>query len=357
LNKPLRFGILGCGAIGPTHAGAIRQLGLPITAVADPVSSRAQDLAARFDVRSVYSTVDRLVADPDVDVVCVCTPSGMHADHAVAAMNAGKHVIVEKPMEISLHACDRIIDTQARTARLLTVISQHRFDQATQLARKLITDGRLGSLVLATADVKWFRTQSYYDSGDWRGTWHLDGGGALMNQGVHTVDLLQWLVGGVASVRALTRTRAHTRIEVEDVAALLLEFNNGAVGTLTATTAAFDGYPVRIEIFGTEGSILLEGDAVKRILLKDGTTFDAASAASHALRVAQGGTASVKDEALDRPTAAFGAQWGDAHRAQIQDFVNAIHSRSSPLIDAHAGREPVRIILDAYASARSSARA
>jgi UDP-N-acetyl-2-amino-2-deoxyglucuronate dehydrogenase len=351
-DSPLRFGILGCGGIGPTHAGAARQLGHAVIAACDIDLARARELAAKFDVPCVYSALDELLADANVDVVCVCTPSGMHAEHGIAALRAGKHVIIEKPMEVSLAECDRLIAAQKETGKVLSIVSQHRFDPATQLAKRLIDEGRIGRVVLASADVRWWRTQAYYDSGDWRGTWKLDGGGALMNQGVHTVDVLQWLAGGVSSVYAHTRTVAHERIEVEDTAVATLTFRNGAVGTLTATTAAYDGYPVRIEVFGTEGSILLEGDAVKRIVLKDGTKYDQQDASEHAIRVAKGGTASVRlDAATDRPHAEAW-HWGDAHRAQFDDVARAIHTGTSPLIDGIQGRNPVEVILAVYESSR-----
>ncbi len=182
----------------------------------------------------------------------------------------------------------------------------------------------------------------------------MDGGGALMNQGVHTVDLLQWLVGPVSAVSALTRTAAHQRIEVEDAAVAALTFSNGAIGTLVATTAAYDGLPVRLDIFGTEGSAIIEGDRLKLLTFKTGETYASEKAAAHALRVARGGTASVKDDASYREAAAEpGAVWGDAHRAQIQDFLRAIRNGGKPLIDDRSGREPVEIILAVYESARS----
>jgi predicted dehydrogenase len=255
-------------------------------------------------------------------------------------------------MDVSLAACDRLIAEADRARTLCGVISQHRFDAASLLAKQLLDNGDIGRIVLATADVKWYRTQAYYDEGDWRGTWKLDGGGALINQGIHTVDLLQWLAGGVSSVHARASiAAAHERIEVEDAAVLSLEFNNGAIGSLVATTAAFDGFPVRIEIFGTEGSILLEGDNLKRIVLKTGQTFDTQEAAEHAVKMAQGGTAS--QTVINRPSAPAGAAWGDAHRAQIEDFVRAIRHGGKPMIDVHAGLEPVAIAVAAYESARS----
>ncbi len=361
----LRFGIVGCGAIGPTHAGALRQIeerggDAELVAVADPVAERAQKTAEKFGVSRIYDSHESLLADPEIDAVCICTPSGMHADQAVATLRAGKHAIVEKPMDISLEACDRLIAAEQETGKKLAIVSQHRWDAATVLVKQAIDEGKLGRIVLADASVKWWRTQQYYDSGDWRGTWAMDGGGALMNQGVHTVDLLQWLTGGVQSLTAYTRTAAHERIEVEDVATAALTFKSGAIGTLTATTAAWDGFPVRIDIFGTEGTAIIEGDRLKLLKFKTGEEFQSEEAAAHALSVAKGGTASVKDQAETRlsvpsgsAAADPGAVWGDAHRAQLEDFIKAIREDGRPLIDGREGKKPLEIILGVYRSSQT----
>jgi UDP-N-acetyl-2-amino-2-deoxyglucuronate dehydrogenase len=354
-NGKLRFGIVGCGSIGPTHAGALAQIGeAELVAVADPVEERAAKMAKKFAVRSIYKTDDELIADPNVDVVCFCTPSGMHTDGAVKALRAGKHAVVEKPMDISLEACDRMIAAERASGKKLTIISQHRFDLASRVVKDAIDHGKLGKIILAEGSVKWWRTQGYYDSGDWRGTWKWDGGGALMNQGVHTVDVLQWLAGDVKRVYAQTRTGAHERIEVEDIAVFTLEFANGAVGTFMATTAAYDGFAARIDLFGTNGSAIIEGDRLKQMTLKTGESYVSEHAAAHAISVAKGGTASVKDEAAHRQeNAEVGAVWGDAHRAQLEDFIAAVREDRKPLIDGSEGRKPVQIILAVYESART----
>ena len=355
-QKKFRLGVVGCGSIGPTHGAAALQIPdeAEVIATCDVIAERAKATALKFGVARVYSSFDQILADKDIDVVSICTPSGMHADMAVAAMEAGKHVICEKPMEITLEACDRMIDAEKRTGKKLTVISQHRFDAATQLVKEAIMSGKLGKIILADAHVKWWRTQEYYDSGDWRGTWKWDGGGALMNQGVHTVDVLQYLVGGVDRLWAQTRTGAHKDIEVEDIAVAALSFTCGAVGTFTATTAAYKGLPVRIDIYGTDGSAIIEGDRLKSMMLKNGQTVTSEEAAAHAVSVAQGGTASVKEQASHRPAdAKQGATWGDAHRAQFQNFFNAIRTNTQPLIDGLAARRPVEIVLSIYKSQRS----
>ncbi len=351
----VRFGIVGCGSIGPTHAGALAQIGdAQLMAVADTVSERAEALGQKFGLKKIYRSDDELIADPQIDAVSFCTPSGAHADGAVKALLAGKHVVIEKPMDVSLAACDRIIAAERQTGKKLTVISQHRFDLASRVLKEALEVGKLGRIILVEGSVKWWRTQGYYDSGDWRGTWRWDGGGALMNQGVHTVDVLQWLAGPVKRVYAQTRTAAHENIEVEDIAVFTLEFAGGAVGTFIATTAAYDGFPARIDLFGTEGSAILEGDRLRQLTLKSGESYVSEQAAAHAISVAKGGTASVKDEAARRQeNAEVGAVWGDAHRAQLEDFINAIRNDHKPLIDGVEGRKPVEIILAVYESART----
>lgn len=362
-TEKMRFGVIGCGGIGPTHCGAIRQIpDAQLLAVADILPGRAEDVGRRYDAERIYGSADDLLKDPDIDIVCLCTPSGMHADGAIAAMEAGKHVLTEKPMEVSLAQCDRMIEASERTGKLLSVISQHRWDPATQIVKEAIDSGRLGRIVLADATVKWWRTQGYYDSGDWRGTFALDGGGALMNQGVHTVDVLQWLLSGqgtVSSVFGQVRTSAHECIEVEDVATATLTFTGGAVASLTATTCAWDGFPVRIEVYGTEGTAIIEGDRLRLLKFKDGESFQSEDTAAHALSVARGGTASVREEASERlgenaiAASNPGAVWGDAHRAQIEDFMNAVRTGQRPLIDGRAARVPVEIILSVYRSSET----
>lgn len=357
-SRRVRFGLVGCGAIGPTHAASLRQLNdvADLVAVADFIPERAKKVADQFKISTIYKTDEELIADPNVDAVVFATPSGRHADQAVRALRAGKHVVVEKPMDVSLAACDRMIQAEKETGRKLAVISQHRFDTASIFVRDAIQSGKLGKLILVDMSVKWYRTQEYYDAGDWRGTWVMDGGGCLMNQGVHTVDLLQWLAGPVESVIARMATAAHERIEVEDVVVASLKFKNGAIGTLTASTACFSGQPARIDLFGTDGSAIIEGDRLKYFHLKSGVQVTAEEASQHARSVASGGTASVKDEGATRLNAGevkeVGAVWGDAHTAQLRDFIRAIQTDGQPLIHGVEGRKPLEIILAVYESAK-----
>ena len=350
----MRFGIIGCGTIGPTHAAAIQQIaGLELVAAADLSLERAKYMANKFGVERFYRGHEELLADETIEAVTVCTPSGIHAEVGVAALLAGKHVLVEKPMDIRVESCDRLLEAARKSGKTLGVISQHRFDKATQLAKHAIEEGRLGRLAFVEGSVKWWRTQDYYDSGDWRGTLALDGGGALMNQGVHTVDLLLHLAGPVESVSAQTRTAAHERLEVEDIAVAVLTFKSGAVGVLSASTAAYPGYPVRIELFGTEGTLIMEGDRLKEMHFKNGEEYIGEEAASDALSVARGGTASLREEARDRNASAnSGAVWGDAHRMQIEEFVNAVQENREPAVNGHTGRAAVALVSAVYESAK-----
>ena len=354
-DTPLNFAIVGCGTIAPTHAHALAALqpeGVRLTVCCDDVPERASSLAAQFGL-TVTSFEDAL-ADPDVHAVSVCVPSGLHADLGERALRAGKHVVVEKPMDVSLAACDRLLAAQEASGKMLAVISQHRFDLASVTAKAALDDGTLGRLVFAEARVPWYRTQEYYDSGDWRGTWALDGGGALMNQGVHTADLLRWLCGPVETVYAQARTLAHERIETEDVVAATLTFANGAIATLSASTALYPGFAVRLAVHGTEGSAIIEGDMLHTLETKSGPAHARQAPNAHALQVAMGGTkaaaASVEAESTASDPAAL---WGEAHQAQLSDFARCCRTGETPRVDGVEGRKAVELVLAVYESART----
>lgn len=355
----MRFAIVGCGVIAPTHARALTQLAgrAELVACSDVVPERAAALAGEFGLRA--RPYEDVLADPSIDAISVCTPSGLHAEVGVPALLAGKHVIVEKPMEVTLEACDRLLQAQRASGTALGVVCQHRFDPAAQLAKKAVDDGDLGHLVLADARVPWFRTQEYYDSGDWRGTWELDGGGALMNQGVHTLDLLRWTCGPVTDVYARARTAAHERIEVEDVVAATLTFANGAIGTVVASTAVYPGFPARLALHGTAGSAVVEGDRLATLAVAGRPTIGGEGANAHALQVATGGTRAATSaveqvEADDAPGLLDPADvWGEAHRRQLLDFIDAAASGRAPLVDGTEGRNAVELVRAIYASAAS----
>ncbi|MGC8863073.1 MAG: Gfo/Idh/MocA family protein, partial [Armatimonadota bacterium] len=228
----LGFGIIGAGSVSPLHAAAIANCpGARLVAVADLCEERARALAPDA---AIYTDYRRLLDRPDVDAVCLCVPSGMRLPIAIDAARAGKHILAEKPLEVTLERADAIIAACDQAGVKLAVIFQLRFMPAVRALRNAIETGALGRLVLGDTYVKWHRSQEYYDSSDWRGTWEMDGGGALMNQAIHHVDLLQWMMGPVESVFGRTATLVRERIQVEDTAAACLRFANGALGTVEA---------------------------------------------------------------------------------------------------------------------------
>jgi UDP-N-acetyl-2-amino-2-deoxyglucuronate dehydrogenase len=336
------FGIIGCGMIANFHARAVADIrGANVVSCFDTVPAAADRLAKSIGCQP-YHDLEAMLEDPKVDVVTICTPSGAHLEPALAAARAGKHVIVEKPLEVTLKRCDRIIEACRKSGVVLSTIFPSRFHESSQLLKKAVDQGRFGRLTVGDAYVKWYRTQEYYDSGQWRGTWKLDGGGALMNQAIHSVDLLTWLMGPVSSISARTATLAHRRIEVEDVATATLEFANGALGVIEATTAAYPGSLKRIEIHGSEGSAVLEEEDITTWDFAKSTRGDAALLQRMAGKTETGGGAA--------DPAAIGHH---GHTAQFKDVLNAIRRGSSPLVDGTEGRRSVEIILAIYKSAET----
>ena len=247
--------------IGRTHARALADLPdvAELVTVVDADPAKAQELADRYGVEAT-TDLDAVLRRDDIDAVTICTPSGVHADGAVAALDAGKHVVVEKPIDITLAAADRIIDAEKRSGKTVAVISQHRFDRSTEKVQQAVRDGHLGTITSAIASHAWWRGQSYYDSGDWRGTWALDGGGAIMNQTVHTINLMITTLGTPVEVFAYTACLAHERIEVEDTAVAVVKFASGALGMIHGTTAAYPGLDASLRVFGSKGSAVITDD-------------------------------------------------------------------------------------------------
>ncbi len=336
------FGVVGCGVIGPRHAEVADALpNARFVACTDIIPDRAKALAEAHG-GDFEPDLEALLSRDDVDVVSVCVPSGLHAEVGVQAAEAGKHLVVEKPIEISLVAADRLLGAVKKAGVKMTVISQHRFDPGLVELRQLLEAGRLGRLVLGDARVKWYRTQAYYDSGDWRGTWALDGGGALMNQGVHYTDLLRWCMGPVDEVMALTAIQAH-KMETEDLALAVVRFSSGALGTLEASTAVFPGFRERLEISGTEGTVVVEDG---RIVVREFVS-EHGDVGLYGARVGSEGQDAAASGASN-PAAIS----NDAHASQISDLLAAIDEGREPLMTGEEARNAVELILAVYESAR-----
>jgi predicted dehydrogenase len=332
------FGIIGAGVIAQMHAEAIAGLaGARLVAVTDIAAGQAAALAARHRAAAEPGPAALLARD-DIDVVCVCVPTGLHAELGMQAAAAGKHLVVEKPIDVSLAAADQLIAAARVAGVALTVISQHRFDPGVVALRRLLEAGALGRLVLGEARTKWYRSQAYYDSAGWRGTWALDGG-ALMNQGIHYADLLRWSMGPVAEVTAVCATTSH-QMEAEDIALALLRFGSGAVGTLSASTAAYPGFAQRLEISGTGGTAVIEDGE----LILD-SRLDGARGPGHGGQDRAGaGLAGAGANA-----AALGT---DSHAAQLADLLDAIDAGRAPAVTGQDGRAALEIVCAAYESAR-----
>lgn len=344
MSRKFGFGIVGCGMIAEFHTRAINDLTNASVVAAfsrsEKNGQKIKDLAK--DGCEIYDDYAKFLAHPGLDVVCVCTPSGAHLDPSVDAARAGKHVVVEKPLEITLERCDAIIDACTAAGVRLCAIFPSRFSPANLQLKAAIDSGRFGKLTLGDTYVKWWRTQEYYDSGGWRGTWDLDGGGALMNQAIHNVDLLTWLMGDVAEITALTATLAHDRIEVEDTAVAALRFKNGALGVIEAATSAYPGLLKRTEIHGADGSARVEQDDITLWNFRSETDDDKRIAAE-----IQGRSAGNSGASDPRGISHAG------HRDQLADFLEAIEQQRPAKVDGREGRRAVEIIRGIYESART----
>jgi predicted dehydrogenase len=338
----LGFAIVGCGMIARFHARALADVpGTRLVALVSRNPANAAAVAEVAGVRSeIYTELAPVLERPDVDVIIVTTASGAHMEPALAAAEAGKHVVVEKPLEITLERCDRIIDACDRHRVKLCTIFPSRFADANQALKAAVSAGRFGHLTLAETMCKWWRPQSYYDEGGWKGTMALDGGGALMNQAIHNVDLLTWIMGPARSVCGFTATLAHECIEVEDTAVGCLQFASGALGVIVAATSAYPGLPKTIAVHGDRGTVVIEQEDILRWDITPELAEDRAIRERFARRTGASGGAS-------NPAAISHV----GHARQLADFVRALETGGPALVDGREGRKAVEIILALYQSA------
>jgi UDP-N-acetyl-2-amino-2-deoxyglucuronate dehydrogenase len=340
----VRFAIIGAGVIGDVHAQAIRSLP-DVAALSLIVSTREASARRLAEARGAggYSTdLDAVFADPDIDAVSICTPSGLHADQAVAALEAGKHVMIEKPIDVSLDAADRIIAAERASGAKVAVVSQHRFDPATEQVVAAIQAGDLGRLTSGIASTAWWRGQSYYDAGRWRGTWAMDGGGAIMNQTIHTIDLLVAMLGVPTEVFAYAARLAHERIEVEDTAVAVVRFASGALGVIHGTTAAYPGLEAGVRVFGTKGSAVIADDHLVYFHRNPGPApeLPMPPPAVDTNQVTDADALTAEQRRL-----------GQAHVAQFADFVDAIRLDQPVRVGTQEARAVLAVVLGLYRSA------
>ncbi len=340
----MKFGIIGAGMIGYFHAKAITAMtGGTLHSVFDLRQEAADKLASEYG-GTAYSSIEDFLADEELEIVTVGTPSGAHLDPTLAALEAGKHAIVEKPLEVTLERIDQLMAASKKSGTTLAAVLNRRFHPGMDAFKKAADEGRFGTLASASAYIKWYRDQAYYDSAGWRGTWALDGGGALMNQSIHTVDALLYLAGPVKSVQANTALLAHERIEVEDHCVALIEFQNGARGVIEASTCTWskDGHPARVQLSGTEGSVFLADEAFEIWDFQNEQPQDAEIQAT--LMKGQEAGLGAND-----PTAINSYQ----HQRNFEEVVNAIQEGREPSTSATEARKSVELITAIYKSAQN----
>jgi UDP-N-acetyl-2-amino-2-deoxyglucuronate dehydrogenase len=333
----IQIGLIGGGNITETHARAAGAIaGVKIAAIYGTNVDKV-DRLCREHGGTPYQDFENFLAHRPMDLVAIGSPSGLHATQGIAAAQLGLHVLTEKPIDISTERADALIEAAIRNRVKLGVIFQDRLKHDIRKLKQWVTEGVLGKPMFADARVKWYRPPDYYGNSRWRGTLSLDGGGALINQGVHTVDLLLWLFGDVTRVQARTSTALHA-IQAEDTAVAILEFSSGALGVIQATTAAYPGYPRRLEVTGSEGTIVLEHDRIVATDLRN------PPANIHA--------DTVRDQNLSSSSPVVGDVRG--HQAVFEDFIRAIQHDSKPACDGHEGRRSLAVIEAVYRAAEKS---
>ena len=335
-KSELGFAILGAGMVAEYHLNAIQEcadLGARLVGVGHYNPARYEDISQRFGAPA--SSYDELLADPAVDAVCICTPSGYHAQQAIAAASSGKHVLVEKPMAISLADADAMIAACRDNGVQLGVCLQRRAEPLFRRVHDAIHGGDLGEITLGVVTMPYFRDEPYYAQAEWRGTWAMDGGGVLMNQGIHIIDLLLWFLGDPVEVHAFADSR-HRSVEIEDTAGAVLRFANGSVATITATVATEPGFPHRLEVYGTNGGIQIEGESVLRWGLADES--------KQSVEPWPVATEQVDPGMAGDPRGISTS----GHIAILKDFIAGIRRGEDPVIDGAEGRRSLAAILAVY---------
>lgn len=332
--KNFRVALVGCGRISNNHFEAFSRIdGLDLVSVCDTVESRAREAGEKWGVPS-FSSLEKMLAEVPSDVVVIATPSGMHPQHGITSAKAGRHVVSEKPMAISLASADELVKACDDAGVLLFVVKQNRLNSTVQLVKRALDKGRFGRLFMANATVRWARPQEYYDQAPWRGTWEFDGG-AFMNQASHYVDLMQWFVGPVESVMAKTATMAR-RIEAEDSGAALLKFRSGAIGVMEVTMLTFPkNYEGSITLMGEKGTVRIGGTAVNRIEHWQFADYD------------------DDDKLVDAANTNPPSVYGFGHEPYYRNVLKVLRGEASPDTDGRAGRKSLELILGIYESAKT----
>lgn len=333
-KRSFRVALVGCGRISNNHFDAISRVdGLDLVAVCDTDEARARAAGERTGVPA-HTNYERMLREVECDVVTIATPSGLHPQHGALAARAGKHVISEKPMAITLAAADELVKACDDAGVHLFVVKQNRLNATVQLLRRAVDKGRFGRIYMANATVRWARPQEYYDQASWRGTWEFDGG-AFMNQASHYVDLIHWLVGPVEGVMAKTATMAR-RIEAEDSGAALLKFRNGAIGVIEVTMLTFPkNYEGSLTILGEKGTVKIGGTAVNRIEHWQFADYD------------------DDDKLVEAANTNPPSVYGHGHEPYYRNVLQVLRGEAAPDTDGRGGRKSLELILGIYESAKT----
>ncbi len=342
MGRKVKFGIVGTGEIAKMHAEALKGMSNAVlVAVYDKVEERAQSFAASYGVRAL-SSFDDFLNDPDIEAVTIATPTGIHAEVAIPVAQAGKHILCEKPLDVTLEKADSIIHACSQNKVFLASVFQSRFARSVQAIKNAYDAGRFGKIVLASTQVKWYRSQEYYDSAGWRGTWALDGGGALMNQSIHTIDLLLYINGDPSETFGYCGILSHENIEVEDNLCAVVKYQNGSMGTIEVSTSCAPGFPRRLEISGTNGTAVMQDDQIICWNFVDNNDSDASI-------LAECGAGEGLHGGSGDPMAIGHA----GHRQQLSDLAEAIINNREPFLPGTEGRRAVKFICGIYESCRT----
>ena len=338
VNKKLKIGIIGIGTIADIHAQAIQKSSkLQLISAFSRNDTNVKEFGHKYQI-SAFSNWDAFISDPNLDAVSICTPNGTHLDYGQRSATAKKHVIVEKPIEITVKRAKNLIEICKKNNVALAVIYQNRFSKGISELKKMLDNNQLGDLFMGDASIKWYRSQKYYDTGNWRGSFDLDGGGVLINQAIHTIDLLQWLMGGVDSVFGKTGTYNH-KMDGEDNAVATLQFNNGAIGVIQASTSVLPARSRRIEIHGEKGTVIIDGDVIK-VSLAD--KIQSSKNDKEEKKKASGASSPLDGFSIE------------PHKKQMESIAKAILTQKEPSVSGKESLKSLAIVLGIYESNKSN---
>lgn len=343
MSKKIKYAVVGLG-VGRSHCdAAYKSKNAELFAVCDLREEKLEAAKTKYPGVLTYTSFEEMLKNSAIDIISIAVPSGLHADLAVQALEAGKHVLIEKPIDITPEKAMKIEETRIKTGLKAGVIHQNRFNAVMKPIKEAVDSGKLGKLILGSFAVKWFRDQKYYETnGGWRGTWAMDGGGSLMNQAVHTVDLMQWFMGDVYSVKSEMGVFNH-KIETEDLSVSIIKFKSGALATFTSSTCCYPGVATDIQLYGSNGSVEIDSDSLKLWKIIGGDTFEE----NDMLETYKNGNSAAV--ALD-PTLVLG------HAVQVEDIISAVLEDRNPLVMPLEAIKSVRIINAIYESARTQGK-